>query len=367
MHWQHNQCSEPPVSPRSRSPMLNCRTGNVALLSLYLMTVAMATGSPAPTTKRNVLFGCERKRCGSSTTQRSASFGFRKPHGLRKSAKIENDRALESMDDRKAELTALGPEPVPPILPVLLAPEPTIEGLAKTWVHAPGSIGLFSSEGGQLTGGHGFSPEHRLRTAAGLSVLWDGGGMRRVRAADGLTDLRGRRLAAHIMIQPDAAIAFLCDPVLRDQGLLSRFLPAAPANSGGTRLFRETKEDDEQAIRHYIRLMLGLLQTTWPHGEQVNELTPRPLTISAEAKRVWIEFHNATERAISSDGPLHRIRDSAAKAAEQAARIAGVLTVISDPHASEINIDAMTGGTELVTWYLGEAGRLSEAALLDPG
>ena len=280
--------------------------------------------------------------------------------------KIENDRAVETVADRKAELSALGPEPIPPILPILLAPEPTIEGLAKTWVQAPGSLGLFSSEGGQLTGGHGFSPEHRLRTAAGLSVLWDGNGMRRVRAADGLTDLRGRRLAAHIMIQPDAAAAFLSDPVLRDQGLLSRFLIAAPASLGGTRLFRETKEADELTIRRYVRLVLDLLETAWPHGEQANELTPRPLTLSAEAKRVWIAFHNATERAISSEGPLHRIRDSAAKAAEQAARIAGVLTVISDPRASEIDIDAMTGGSELATWYLGEAARLADAALLDP-
>ena len=60
--------------------------------------------------------------------------------------KIENDRALETVADRKAELSALGPEPIPPILPILLAPEPTIEGLAKTWVDAPGSLGLFSSD-----------------------------------------------------------------------------------------------------------------------------------------------------------------------------------------------------------------------------
>jgi Protein of unknown function (DUF3987) len=141
--------------------------------------------------------------------------------------KVENDRNLDR-PGREAELAALGNAPIEPIKPLLTAPEPTVEALAKHWPVMPGALGLFSAEGGQMTGGHGFGPDHRLKTAAALSTLWDGSGIRRLRAGDGITDLPGRRLALHLMVQPDAATAFLTDPILRDQGLLSRFLVAAP-------------------------------------------------------------------------------------------------------------------------------------------
>jgi hypothetical protein len=103
---------------------------------------------------------------------------------------------------RRSELAAIGPEPSEPIRPILTAPDPTVEGLARAWPTLPGSLGLFTSEGGQMTGGYGFGPEHRLKTAAVLSTLWDGAGLRRVRSIDGVTDLRGRRLAMHLMVQP---------------------------------------------------------------------------------------------------------------------------------------------------------------------
>lgn len=113
--------------------------------------------------------------------------------------KIEADRSLDRAA-RETELSALGPAPIEPIRPLLTAPEPTVEALAKHWPILPGALGLFSSEGGQMTGGHGFGPDHRLKTAATLSSLWDGAGIRRLRAGDNITDLPGRRLAVHLMI-----------------------------------------------------------------------------------------------------------------------------------------------------------------------
>ena len=47
---------------------------------------------------------------------------------------------------------------------------------------------------GQFVGGHGMSPDHRLKTASALSELWDGRPIKRVRAGDGVTILNGRRL-----------------------------------------------------------------------------------------------------------------------------------------------------------------------------
>jgi len=87
--------------------------------------------------------------------------------------RIENDRKID-IEGRRNQLTDLGPEPKPPLHPFLTAPDPTVEGLAKAWVSAPASLGLFTAEGGQFVGGHGMSVDQRLKTAATYSQIWDG-------------------------------------------------------------------------------------------------------------------------------------------------------------------------------------------------
>jgi hypothetical protein len=52
---------------------------------------------------------------------------------------------------------------------------------------------------------HGMSDDAKLRTAAGLSFLWDGEPLNRMRAGDGAMVMPGRRLAIHLMAQPDVA------------------------------------------------------------------------------------------------------------------------------------------------------------------
>jgi Protein of unknown function (DUF3987) len=113
---------------------------------------------------------------------------------------------------------------------MLTCPEPTFEGLCKLFAVGQPSLGIFASEGGQFVGGHGMSDDAKLRTAAGLSKLWDDGETRRVRVGDGATMLPGRRLTVHLMVQPDVAGIMLNDRLLADQGLLSRFItPVARA------------------------------------------------------------------------------------------------------------------------------------------
>ena len=59
---------------------------------------------------------------------------------------------------------------------------------------------------------------------------------------------------------------------------------------------------------------------------------------------------------------MAHITGTASKAAEQAARIAGVLTLWADLDAAEIGLQAMQWGIELAEFYLGEASRLASAA-----
>jgi hypothetical protein len=80
----------------------------------------------------------------------------------------------------KAALDALGPAPAPPLEPLMTCPEPTFEGLRKLFAVGQPSLGIFAAEGGQFVGGHGMTDDAKLRTAAGLSKLWDDGETRRV-------------------------------------------------------------------------------------------------------------------------------------------------------------------------------------------
>ena len=165
-----------------------------------------------------------------------------------------------SLDAARAALDALGDPPARPIHPTLLVSEPTVEGLVKFLANSHPTVGLFSSEGGSFLGGHSMNDELRLRSAARLSSLWDGEPIDRVRSVDGMTVITGKRVALHLMAQPEAAAKFVADPTLKDQGLLSRFLMSAPASNAGTRMFRSPGFDALQAIEAFGKRVHRLLE-----------------------------------------------------------------------------------------------------------
>jgi Protein of unknown function (DUF3987) len=336
-------------------------------LSLFLITIA-SSGDRKTSTDTEALWPIRKREAALADEydQQLPLWRIEVSAWASEKKKIEADKKL-SFDQRRASLECLGPEPLPPLFPMLTAPDPTIEGLVKAWIHAPASLGLFSAEGGQFVGGHGMGQDHKLKTAAGLSELWDGRETRRLRAGDGLTTLRGRRLSTHIMLQPAAANAFLSDPVLRDQGLLSRALIAAPASIAGSRLYRACNPEDQAAIAAYGAKLLRLLERRWPLKEATrNELEPRVLKIGDTAEKIWREFHDHIEQQSGRHGELAVVRDFAGKAAEHAARIAGVLTVLRSADASEVEAAEMTNAACLVDWYLGETLRLAAASMTSP-
>jgi len=70
--------------------------------------------------------------------------------------------------------------------------------------------------------------DNAVSTLAGLSKLWDGKPLDRVRAGDGATKLYGRRLSFHMMVQPAVVELLMGNPMAQDQGFLSRCLIAYP-------------------------------------------------------------------------------------------------------------------------------------------
>jgi hypothetical protein len=259
----------------------------------------------------------------------------------------------------KAALDRLGPPPAAPLHPMLTCPEPTLEGLCRLFAVGWPSLGIFATEGGQFMGGHGMSEDNRLKTAAGMSSIWDGEPIRRVRAGDGAAILPGRRLAAHLMAQPAVADIWLRDRLLAEQGLLSRLLLSAPDSTMGTRFWREGSTEADQAIARYGARMLSILETPLPiAGSRPNELEPRRLPLSLDARRIWIGFCDHVEKMLGADGELRPISGIANKLPEHAARIAAVLTLVRNIDAGEIAAEEMAAGVELAQYYAAEALRL---------
>lgn len=280
---------------------------------------------------------------------------------LKKKAKLH--QLNETMD----ALDSLGAAPKPPLHPIFIVEEPSYEGLIKLMAAGQPSMGLFTAEGGRLIGGYSMSEDHQLKTAAGLSELWDGNPITRIRSGDGASSIRGRRLALSIMAQPGVALALVNNPVLVDQGLNSRLLPTWPTSTAGTRTYRSIDLTTDPAVLAFHSYMKEILEAPLPLVEKSqNELAPRALPLKADAKRAWIAIHDDVERELRQDGAYASIRGLANKAPEHVLRIAGTLTLTKTLESGAIAVDEIDAGRDLMEHYLAEALRIREAAAVDP-
>jgi Protein of unknown function (DUF3987) len=227
-------------------------------------------------------------------------------------------------------------------------------------------MGVFSSEGGQFVGGHAMSDDNKLASAAAFSSCWDGEPIKRVRAKDGVTILPGRRLAKHLMVQPDVAVLLLSDELLADQGLLSRYLITAPDSRAGSRFHKEPSPEWRGKLFGYEQQMYSILQRPLPLADgKLNELAPRVLRLSNDARTMLINFADHVEGQLGPNGEFKPISGLANKLPEHAARLGGVLTMFANPDAKEIGLEAIENGIKLVGHYADEALRLFQAAKID--
>ena len=205
--------------------------------------------------------------------------------------------------------------------------------------------------------------ENRQKTLAAFNDLWQGNPIRRTRAGDGHSTLYGRRLAVHLMVQPSVARIFMADPLAADTGFLPRFLMCEPQSTIGSRLQANTKRADVE-LEAFSSRMRQILAIEMPMDAQTNALEPRVLELSPDARELVASFSDAVEQAQGAGGSLTHITGTASKVAEQACRIAGVLTLWQDINADEVRIKEMESGVELAKFYLSEASRLASAAVV---
>ena len=337
-------------------------------LSLYALTIARS-GERKSACDAPLLTALRAHERDEAKAQREAMERWRNAHAVWEAshkkivAELSTAKSKGKEAAAGADLNALGPEPEAPPSADRTVSEPTFEGLTKLFAHGQPSLGLFSDEGGQFLGGHAMNSENRQKTLAAFNDLWQGNPIRRTRSGDGHATLYGRRLAVHLMVQPTVARAFMADPLAADTGFLPRFLMCEPPSAIGTRMQANARRDD-MALEAFTERLRAILDTPMPMDPDTRQLEPRTLKLTPEARNLLVAFSDTIEAAQASGGDLYNITGTASKVAEQAARIAGVLTLWRDLEAVSVGGWDMADAIDLAQFYLSEASRLASAAIV---
>lgn len=336
--------------------------GGIKPLSLYLLTIAQS-GERKSSVDRLLMRGlreAEETEAAQFAKDQAAYIIAREIYDATKKA------ALAALGGKKSaiaevDLRALGDPPSAPVSPFRTMGEPTAEALYKALQNGQPSQGLSSDEGGAFLGGFSMSADHRQKTMALLNSAWDGSALDRIRVGDGASRIYGRRLALHLMVQRSIAHSFMGDPLTGEIGFLPRCLICEPQSTIGSR-FSYTTKANPVALESFASRLKLVLAEPLPLAEDGRSLKPRLLKLSAQARVVLTQYADGVEAESGPGRAFSHVTGTAAKSAEQAARISGVLALWRDLEAAEISMENMICAIELARFYLGEASRLSSAA-----
>ena len=260
--------------------------------------------------------------------------------------------------DEIEEFFKRNPKPKLPPDPKIIMSDVTVEGMLKQFNRGKASLGLSTSEGVKVFGGYSLRDGKEMHTIGTLSSLWDGEPIERTRGADNEgMKIFDKHLTVNILIQPQPFSEIWSNELFQAQGILARFLPCKPVPKAGTRirgleaLTFEHADDFNKRVKHLL--------------DRGSKEELRELKLSPDAHRLNIEYYNEIELETGIGGKYQDIRPFASKTAEQARRIAGVITLFEGSSSSQIEEGAMKKGINLARWYLNEALRISNEDILD--
>jgi hypothetical protein len=136
-------------------------------------------------------------------------------------------------------------------------------------------------------------------------------------------------------------------------GTLARFLIAKPKSLMGTRLYEEPKPINVESFHNRI---IQLLET--PRNFEYDCLKPKVLTLSPEAKELWIAFYNSIEIELIQE--LDPIKAWGAKCADNASRLASQFHAFKG-QGLVIDADCMISAIKVMKYFLNEQLRLEQA------
>lgn len=239
----------------------------------------------------------------------------------------------------------------PPRVPKLVyqdvTPEALQDGLANRWP----SAALISDEAHSILHGRA------VQDLSLLTRLWEGGRILVDRCTGDSFVRDGANLTVSLMIQPQPFAKFLAknDAEARHLGLLARFLVAFPLTRQGSR-FHRGQSESWQHVGAFNQRVAEMLEASSHHlaSEEPEKVV---MTFSPEADALWVEFFNWCETESAPWGSLREVKDYAAKAGDNLARLAALFeTCQSD--STVISGQAMHSARNVAYWYALEFKRL---------
>jgi putative DNA primase/helicase len=284
-------------------------------------------------------------------------------------------RSGKSTENLKSNLVEIqNSKPEPPRVPYLLLGDETPENLALRLAKEWPSRGVISSEAGLVLGSHGMGKDSIMRNLSLYNILWDGGTLEIGRKTSESFSVNGARLTVGLQIQEGTLRKFFeqSGDLARGTGFLARFLIAWPESTQGTRMYEDPPEH-WPSLTAFNKRVREILEYDVPIHD--GKLIPATLTLTSEAKKAWIEFHDTIEKELASGKELHDVRDVASKAGDNAARLAALFHVFNNGIEGQIDLDSFESASRIVAWHLHESRRffgelalpieLADAARLD--
>jgi len=251
-------------------------------------------------------------------------------------------------------------QPIKPIQKTILNDRVTIEKLISNLADYPIAY-LNSNEAGAILGGYAFKSENFQSAITTLNQLWDGVQIKHDTRGGNLLLIPKPRVTINLLLQESVYRNF-CDGndgLAFSTGALSRFLISQPTSTIGSRLYRKAPEG-MPSISAFNTLVKEYLAK--PANFENGVLQTKVLTLSPEAKRIWIDFHDNIESELAEGGQLYMIRGWGAKAAEQVVRVAANFQVLSCKDPKIIDSDSLLRSIQVVSYYLNESLRLSTSS-----
>ena len=267
------------------------------------------------------------------------------------------DAARKGEDTGDAERELAGVEAEQPgalRVPSLLHADCTPEALAWALAHGWPSGGVMSSEAGIVFGGHGMGRDSVMRNLSLMNAFWDGAQHRVERRTSDSFTVANARLTMGLATQPETVRQFMeaTKGLARGNGFAARFLIAAPASTQGTRPFRAAGEWRHlPAFAAQLRELLALPVQLDDAGGLI--LPTLPLT--AEARALWVRFHDDIEAELRPGGDMAEVRDVASKAADNAARLAALFHLYAYGPGGEVGAESVNAAATVVGWHLYQA------------
>ena len=169
--------------------------------------------------------------------------------------------------------------------------------MAKIWP----SGAIATAEAGVFLGSHGMSSDSQMRTMSLINILWDGNSFTSDRRTKESVHVQNARLSIGLQIQESVLMDFMAKSggIARGIGFISRMLLSFPVSTQGSRQYTQPPKEwpKLEAFQKKIKSILKL-----PLPMENGILKPEEMTLSPEAKELWIKCYNEIEQQMGPEG-----------------------------------------------------------------